>query len=820
MRLSEGDRIGHYRIVATIGAGAMGAVYRVFDTNLQVERALKLVKLPELSDEDEHRAYRERFWREARTIANLHQPLPHPHIIQVHDMGELSGLPWFTMSAFPGVPLSEWISQRPRPHPDRALHVMKQLAAGLAHAHSRGVKHRDIKLTNALVSETAGDHAVLIDWGIAKADNDAHLTMTGVMSGTEAYMAPEYLAAGFRGEAHHTELTDLWALGVVFYAIATGKRAFDTSVAGYQHKIINAIYPHPLEIRCDLDDAFCAVITDLLRKEPAERIQSANELNRRLAAVKRTIDPDKPPFQSGNVVLSPPEPQTADPSVVANMKVIDPSSPQPTINARATSKPTPSQPPSSPTIDPFAAASPSQQRSIPSSPTGLPLPTDDVDDDLFGTRAPSSTGPSSKKEATRSPTVAPAPTSQAPLAAENTFLRALHGKDDPSVVQAPAAQTSSQPKPAAPADDASVIRPPSSSSAPSSAASSGDDASVVRAPLSFGQGAVALRAEKGKMEARRAGFLVATALGALVAVGFTATSMMDAGPSTNQPQQSGYVDPDTQKRERDAKAALAEIEREKQDQKDQQAKIAIALEERRKAEQAATAPPPEAPPLAPVPPSMEPVRATSGLRKTTTPAPAPPPAPEAVGRYGSRQSGNSASIASSGSSSASAATTTTAVQGARVPARLRAAATSAPGPIIAIVTQATTVGSLTIPAGTEVHGQPSGASGPRLTISFHTALIGGKNVALRGIAMGADQRAGLPAQRSLGNGTDTASDVAGSLVASAGQAVANATGIAPVADATRAATGSAGDKTRRLNTAEDILTVASGTRFLIYIEAL
>ena len=160
------------------------------------------------------------------------------------------------------------------------------------------------------------------------------------------------------------------------------------------------------------------------------------------------------------------------------------------------------------------------------------------------------------------------------------------------------------------------------------------------------------------------------------------------------------------------------------------------------------------------------------------------------------------------------------MEGIRIPARLKAQATSAPGPIIAIVTKETQVGTLRIPAGTEIHGSASGTTGPRLNITFSTALIGGRNVSLRGSAFGADQRGGIPGRRTLGNGSETASQVASSLVGSAGAAAADAVGLAPIADATRAATGSASNKAGRINNEEDLLVVPSSTRFFVYVQGL
>ena len=103
-----------------------------------------------------------------------------------------------------------------------------------------------------------------------------------------------------------------------------------------------------------------------------------------------------------------------------------------------------------------------------------------------------------------------------------------------------------------------------------------------------------------------------------------------------------------------------------------------------------------------------------------------------------------------------------------------------------IVTQDTQVGTLRVPAGTEMHGTSAGTSGPRLNITFNNAIIGGRNVALRGSAFGADQRGGLAGARSMGNGSEAGSKAAAALVAGVGTAAASAVGLAPVADAMRA----------------------------------
>ena len=842
MRLTEGDMVAQYKVLSTLGSGAMGAVYKVFDTKLRVERALKVVKLPELHDDEQITEYRERFFREARTLANLHSPMPHPNIIQIYDMGDLNGFPWFAMASFPGVTLSDWISQKPRPHPDRALHVMRQLAAGLAHAHKSGVKHRDIKLGNALVSPSQDDHAVLIDWGIAKNDDDnQHLTMTGQMTGTESYMAPEYLLAGHQGAAVHTEQTDLWSLGVVFYALAAGRRPFDGNQPDFRKRIIQGMFIPLQTARTDLDDDFAAVISDLLRVDPALRIKTAKDLCQRLGALTRAVDPQKPPHvQSGGHNITPtPQQEQKTPSTagVPHMKVMSLDASlelAPTSKGGRVAGPVIPSVAAAEAIDPFAAAlqSPPSMKSD----TGMALPSDgdgteDIADELFATEIGKPKQPNllpqtpvapPVAQAAVAPPVAPAVVEASAVADMEpdspTFLGAVHGAARADAHAEPQRRDVQAPPPPS-KDGPSVVG--------KATPDEQDEGSVVRDVVSFGAAAQSLRADRSKVEFRRGGILAAAAAVGFIVVGFTVTSMFESDPAavTSKP----FVDPSTLATQKSAQFAVDEVNREKKAQEEQQLKVALAIEERRRAQEAlAAAAAAEAEAAAGLPQFAQPPApnmAVSTPRRAggTSPAPAPAPAPVPptgpASRYGTRSSGNSASITAA-TTGGSASPASAAVEGIRIPARLKAQATSASGPIIALVTQETQVGTLRVPAGTEIHGSSSGASGPRLQITFSTALIGGRNVALRGSAFGADQRGGLPATRTLGNGSDTAAQVAGSVIGSAGAALADAVGMAPVADATRAATGSATGKAGRLNSEEDLLVVPASTRFFIYVQSL
>src|ERR1700720_2617155 len=220
MPLSVGDRLGHYEIVAPIGAGGMGEVYRARDTKLKRDVALKV--LPESFANDPERMAR--FEREAQVLASLN----HPHIATVYgfEAGAIG------MELVEGPTLADRIGGRPIPLED-ALPIARQIAEGLEYAHERGVVHRDLKPAN--VTLTADGNVKILDFGLAKAleaqvpaGNPSisptlvlSATQAGVILGTAAYMAPEQV----RGAAVDKR-ADIWAYGVVLYEMLTGKQPF------------------------------------------------------------------------------------------------------------------------------------------------------------------------------------------------------------------------------------------------------------------------------------------------------------------------------------------------------------------------------------------------------------------------------------------------------------------------------------------------------------------------------------------------------------------------------------------------------------------
>jgi hypothetical protein len=253
----------------------MGAVYLGYDDALSRKLALK-VMLPQFAAEPEAR---ERFLREARAAAMV----TGEHVVTIFDVGEQNAIPFIAMEYLLGAPLDRYLATRGELPLEQALRVCRETALGLASAHELGLVHRDVKPANLWLEAPKG-RVKLLDFGLARAPTDVHLTGTGAVLGTPAYMSPEQ---GRGLKVDHR--SDLFSLGVVLYRLATGRMPFvgDTVMAVLTSLAVDAPVP-PRRHNPALPAALEGIITKLLAKDPAERFQSAAEV---LAALDAVGDP-------------------------------------------------------------------------------------------------------------------------------------------------------------------------------------------------------------------------------------------------------------------------------------------------------------------------------------------------------------------------------------------------------------------------------------------------------------------------------------------------------------------------------------------------
>jgi serine/threonine protein kinase len=263
---------GRYRLLSVIGQGGMGKVYKAHDTMIGRDVAIKVLPT-ELGAEP---GYRERFRREAHIAARLTEP----HIIPIHDTGEIDGQLYLVMPIVEGIDVHGLLQRDGPMSPQRAVHIVEQLAAALDAAHAAGLVHRDVKPSNALV--VGNDFVYLIDFGIAHDAAASKLTSTGVVVGTLAYMAPERFTDGIADAR-----SDIYALACVLHECLTAHLPFPGDTLPQQmHAHLYRDPPRPSAQRPGIPTGFDDVIARGMAKDPDQRYQAAHDL---AAAAQRTL---------------------------------------------------------------------------------------------------------------------------------------------------------------------------------------------------------------------------------------------------------------------------------------------------------------------------------------------------------------------------------------------------------------------------------------------------------------------------------------------------------------------------------------------------
>jgi RNA polymerase sigma-70 factor, ECF subfamily len=269
MRLQSGMQLTHYRIIAPLGAGGMGEVYRARDGRLDRDVAIKVLPA-RLSDSPEARA---RFEREAKALAAL----SHPNLVAIFDVGTEQGICFAVMEFLAGETLHDLLARGAIPF-NRVLEIGAAVAEGLAVAHAQGIIHRDLKPANIFL--TTRELVKILDFGLARLTNPepqgvtvAHVTEVGQIMGTVGYMSPEQ-ASGHIPDARG----DIFSLGCVLYEMSTGRKAFPgQSVAEVMAAVLR---DDPMELNSAprLPAELNEVVARCLAKQPDQRFQSAGDL--------------------------------------------------------------------------------------------------------------------------------------------------------------------------------------------------------------------------------------------------------------------------------------------------------------------------------------------------------------------------------------------------------------------------------------------------------------------------------------------------------------------------------------------------------------
>ena len=396
---SQRQLIGSYEIERELGRGGMGVVFRAFEPALSRHVALKM-----LSENIAHQpALVARFYREARAMASISDP----NVVQIHSVGEHAGQPYFVMEMIDGESLGARL-KRERLSVPQAVEFLRQAALGLQAAHERNLVHRDIKPANLMITKRGV--VKVMDFGIALTEESQseRLTGTGGIVGTPGYLSPE-VCLGQMPDVR----TDIFALGVVFFEMLTGRLPFDDkSPYALMVAVVQAQIPDVTALNRDVDPHTLSVLKKMLERDPNDRFQSCDAL---LGALDAKTRWQATPLPSTEIIAPPQLPLARLPA--AAMPPIPPP-PQPVAPAPAR-------------INPPIAAPIATQRNL--APWGIGLAACAIGGYFIVTNVTSSTdnSPGRAGQIERpsiDPAPAPAPTPTGPIPVDEPIDEADSGK--------------------------------------------------------------------------------------------------------------------------------------------------------------------------------------------------------------------------------------------------------------------------------------------------------------------------------------------------------------------------------------------------------
>ncbi|OBA65025.1 serine/threonine protein kinase [Mycobacterium sp. 1100029.7] len=274
----EGSQFGPYLLRRLVGRGGMGDVYEAEDTVRERIVALKLMSQTLSSDP----VFRTRMQREARTAGRLQEP----HVVPIHDYGEIDGQLYVDMRLIDGLDAATILSRYGPLTPPRAVAITRQIGSALDAAHAAGVTHRDVKPENILIS--GDDFAYLVDFGIASATSDEKLTQFGTTVGTFKYMAPERFS-----DSEVTYRADIYALACVLYECLTGAPPYQGDQISVMSAHLHQAIPRPSAARPGIPVAFDQVIARGMAKDPLDRYPTCGDLSAAAYAALATPDQDR-----------------------------------------------------------------------------------------------------------------------------------------------------------------------------------------------------------------------------------------------------------------------------------------------------------------------------------------------------------------------------------------------------------------------------------------------------------------------------------------------------------------------------------------------